>query len=140
MVVKIILLRKGILYYGERSLYYEVWSLLLIWVSQRFGDKKISFNSCECINFWNIANIHALDVWGKRIFIGNNKIFFLCFFSFIPFAMQLFSTPVTSSIIKPMQPSSTVCGAPPFTGNPMLFETTNSKLAKTISQILKWPT
>jgi len=27
---------------------------------------------------------------GKRIFICSNKIFFLCFFLFIPFATQLF--------------------------------------------------
>jgi len=50
--------------------------------------QKIGFNSCECIKFLNIANIHALDVWGKRILISNNKIFFLCFFSFIPFLIH----------------------------------------------------
>jgi len=57
--------------------------------------QKIGFNSCECIKFLNIANIHALDVWGKRIFICNKKI--LAFFLFISFATQLSSTPVMSA-------------------------------------------
>jgi len=57
----------------------------------------MGFNSGECVTFLNIANIHVLDVWGKRIFIGNNKIIFLAFFLFIPFATHLFSTPDTSS-------------------------------------------
>jgi len=33
------------------------------------------------MKFLNIANIHVLHVWGKRIFIFNNKMFFLCLFS-----------------------------------------------------------
>jgi len=53
---------------------------LLIRVSQRFGDKKIGFNSCECTKLLNIANIYVLDVWGKRIFIYNNKLFSFAFF------------------------------------------------------------
>jgi len=51
-----------------------------------------------------IANIYVLDVWGKRIFICNNKIFFLCFYLYIPFATQLFSTPVTSSNLRNQAP------------------------------------
>jgi len=34
---------------------------------------------------------------GRHILVCNNKIFFLCFFPFIPFATQPLSTPVTSS-------------------------------------------
>ena len=73
---------------------------MVIWVSQRFRDKKIGFNSCECTKFVNIANIHALDVWGKHILICNNKIFFLCFFSVYSFCNSTFSTPVTSSNLR----------------------------------------
>ena len=67
---------------------------MVIWVSQRFGNKKIGFNSCECIKFLNIVNFH---VWGKCILICNDTAFFLHFFPFFDFAMQLFFTPVTSS-------------------------------------------
>jgi len=66
--------------------------------------QKIGFNSCECIKFLNIANIDVLDVWGKRIFICNNIIFYFAFFLFILFAMQLFSTPVTSSNLRNQAP------------------------------------
>jgi len=65
------------------------------------GTKK-GFNSCECIKFLNIANIHALDVWEKRILICNNKIFFLCFCN----ATFLHS----SYVIKSLQPSSAFTG------------------------------
>jgi len=43
---------------------------------------------------------------GKRIFICNNKIFFVCFFTFVPFATQLFSTPVTSSNLRNLRSSA----------------------------------
>ena len=85
-----------ILLYGKRGLFRS----LIIFAYLSFTTvrgQKIVFNSCECIKFLNIANIHVLDVWGKRIFICNDKIFFLCFFLFILFATQLFSTPVKSS-------------------------------------------
>jgi len=101
--MKMVLLQKVTLHYGKRSLF---WSLitLLIWVSQRFRDKKIDFNSCECIKFLNIANIHVLDVWGKGILIWNKKYFSFAFFLFIPFVTQLFSTPVTSSNLRNQAP------------------------------------
>jgi len=41
----------------------------------------------------NITNIHALDVWGKRIWICTNKIFFLCFFSVYSFRYATLSLP-----------------------------------------------
>jgi len=40
---------------------------------------------------------------GRHILICNNKIFFFCFFPFIPFATQPFSTPVTSSNLRYME-------------------------------------
>jgi len=47
-----------------KKVYFEVLLFLVIWVSQRFGDKKMSFNSCECIKFLNIANFHhVFHVW-----------------------------------------------------------------------------
>jgi len=96
MVVKIILLQKVILLYGKRSL---SWSLILFGYLSftTVRRQKIGFNSCECIKFLNIANIHALDVWGKHIFICSNKVFFLCFFSIYSICNATFSTPVTSS-------------------------------------------
>ena len=100
------------LHYGERSLF---WSLIIywIWVSQRFGDKIIGFNRCECIKFLNAANIHALDVWWKRMFICNNKIFLLCFFSIESFCNATFFH--SGYVIKHPQPSSAIYGAPYFT-------------------------
>jgi len=67
---------------------------LVIGVSQWFGDKKIGFNSCECIKFSNIANSHAFYVWEKRILSYNDITFFLHFFRFFAFATPLLSTPV----------------------------------------------
>jgi len=68
-----------------------------------WGQKK-GFNCCEFIKLLSIANIYVLDVWGKRILSCNNKIFFLCFFLFILFATQLFSTQVTSSNLRNQAP------------------------------------
>ena len=101
--VKMILLQKVSLHYGERSLF---WSLMVFPCLSftTVGGQKIGFNSCECTKLLHIANFQALDVWGKRIIICNNKIFFLCFFLFIPFATQLFSTPVTSSKLRKHAP------------------------------------
>ena len=79
--------------------------------------QKIGFNNCECIKYLNIANIHALHVWGKRIFICSNKIFFLCLFSVYSFCNATFFH--TGDVIKPLQPSSVIDGATPFTGNPV---------------------
>jgi len=45
--------------------------------------------------------IHA---WGKRILSCGDTTFFLCFFPFIPFETQLFSTPVTSSNLRNQAP------------------------------------
>jgi len=59
--------------------------------------QKIGFNGCECIKFLNIANFHVFHVWGKRILSCNDTTFFLHFFSFFDFAMQLFFIPVRSS-------------------------------------------
>jgi len=56
---------------------------VVIWVSQRFGDKKIGFNSCECIKFLNIANFHVFYVWGRRILSCNDNIFPSIFFLFL---------------------------------------------------------
>jgi len=66
--------------------------------------QKVGFNSCEYIKFLNIANIHALNFLGKSRFICNNKIFSFAFCPFIPFATQLFSTPVTSSNLHNQAP------------------------------------
>jgi len=48
--------------YGKRSLF---WSLIIFaYLSfTTVQGQKIGFNSCECIKFFNIANIHVLDVW-----------------------------------------------------------------------------
>jgi len=86
-----------ILYYGKRTLFSGL--IIFGYLSfTTFRGQKTGFNSYECIKFLKIANIHALDVWGKRLLICNIKISFLCFFMFIPFATQLFSTPYTSGI------------------------------------------
>jgi len=61
----------------------------------------------------NITNIHALDVWVKRILICNNKIFFLCFFSVYFFCNATFFH--SGCVIKLPQPSSAIYGPPPFT-------------------------
>ena len=111
-------MQKVILHYGKtkRSLF---WSLI-IFADLSFTTvrgQKIGFNSFECIKFLNIANIHVLDVWGKCIFICNKKIFFICFFSVCSFCNATFFQ--SGYIIKPPQPSSTICGALPFTGNPL---------------------
>jgi len=109
--------------------------LLVIWVSQRFGDKKIGFNSCEYIKFLNIANIHTLDVWGNRIFHlqYSNKMFFLCFFSVYSFCNA--TSFHSSYVIKPLQPSSAIYGAPPFTGHLISF--INSTHCCTLSYLTK---
>jgi len=60
-----------------------------------------------------IANIHALDVWGKGIFICNKKCFSFAFFPFIPFAMQLFSFWLRH---KTSATKLRYYGAPPFQG------------------------
>jgi len=67
-----------ILHYGRRSLISSLIIFALSFTTVR--GQKIGLNSCECIKFLNIANIHLLDVWSKRLFICNNNIFFLCFF------------------------------------------------------------
>jgi len=69
------------------------------------------------MKFLYTASIHALDVWGKHIFICNIiiKIFFLCFFSVYSFCNTTFFH--SGYVIKPPQPSSASYGAPPFTGN-----------------------
>ena len=72
--------------------------------ARAFFGLKSSFNSCECIKFLNIANIHVLDVWGKCMFICNNKIFFLCFFPVYSFCNATFFH--SGYVIKPPQPSS----------------------------------
>jgi len=54
--------------------------------------------------------------WGSAYLFAIIKYFSFAFFVFTPFATQLFSTAVMSSI-KPPQPSSAIYGAPPFTGN-----------------------
>ena len=70
-------------------------------VSQRFGDKKIGFNSC--VKFLNIATLmHSMfGILQKLILlIFNDTTFFLHFFPFFAFATQLFSTLVTSSNLR----------------------------------------
>ena len=110
-----ILLQKVILHYGKRSLF---WSLIIFaYLSfTMVRGQKIGFNRCECIKFLNIANIHVLHVWRKRIFIFNNKIFFLCFFSVYSFCNTTFFH--SGYVIKPQEPSWAIYGAPPFASNP----------------------
>jgi len=92
-----------ILHYSKRSLF---WSLIIFaYLSfTTFREQIIGFNHCECIKFLNIANIHALDVWGKRIFICNNKLFFLCFFSDYTFTNATLFHSVTSSNLRNQAP------------------------------------
>jgi len=87
---------------GKKSLF---WSLiiLVIWVWQRSGDKKIGFNDYEFIQFLNNANFHAFHVWGKRI-LSCIDTFFLHFFSFFCFCNATFSTPVTSTNLRNQSP------------------------------------
>ena len=91
------------LYYGEKNLF---WSLIIFGYLSftTVRARKISFNSCECIKFLNIANFHAFHVWGIRILSCNDATFFLHFFSFFDFAKQLFSTPYTSSNLRNQAP------------------------------------
>jgi len=63
--------------------------------------QKIDFNRCEFIKFLNIANFHAFHVWGKRILTSNDTKFI---FNFFAFAIQLFSTPVTSLDLRNQAP------------------------------------
>ena len=103
MVVKIISLQKVILHLGKRSLFWS--SKIFAYLSfTTVRGHKIGFNSCECIKLLNIANTHVLDDWGKRIFVYDNKIFFLCFFSVYSFCNATFSTPVTSSNLRNLAP------------------------------------
>jgi len=101
-------------HYDKISLF---WSLIIFaYLSfTTVREQKIGFNSCECIQFFNIANTHVLNVWGKCIFICNNKIFFLWFFSVYSFYNATFFH--YDYVIKPPQPSSAIYGTPPFTGN-----------------------
>jgi len=113
MVVKIIFLQKVILHYGKRSLF---WSLIIFgylsFITVR--GQKNRFQQLWMYKFLNIANIHALDVWGMRILISNNKLFFLCFFSIYSFCNVTFFN--SSYVIKPPQPSFAIYGAPPLQG------------------------
>ena len=79
--------------------------------------QKIGFNSCECIKFLNIANFHAIHVWGKRILSCSGTTFFLYFFSFCN--ATFFHA---GYIIKPPQPSSAIYGASPFTRHPLVID------------------
>ena len=74
---------KVTLHYGKRSLF---WSLIIFrYLSfTTVRGQKIRFNKCECIKFLNIANIHALHILGKRIFVCNKN-----FFSFVFFCLFL---------------------------------------------------
>ena len=115
------------LHYSKKSLY---WSFLIfvIWVSKLFGDKKIGFNSCEFIKFLNIANFHVFYVWRRRILSCNDATFLLHFFSFFWFCNATFFH--SGYVIKPLQPSSAVYRAPPFTGNPhKLYQISHSLLS-----------
>jgi len=93
------------LHYSKKSLF---WSLiiLVIWVPQRCGDKKIGFNICEFIQFSNIANLHAFHVWGKCILSCNDTTFILHFYSFFCFCNATFFH--SSYVIEPPQPSSAI--------------------------------
>ena len=105
-----------LLHYSKRSLLRS----LIIFAYRSFttvrGQKnRFQFNSCESIKFWNIVNILALDVWGKRILICNNKIFILCYFSVYSFCKA--TSFHSGYVIKPPQPSSASYGAPSFAGH-----------------------
>jgi len=88
----------------------EGFAWILFWSLIIFGHlsfttvrgQKIGFNRCECIQFSNNSNVHALHVWGKRILIWNDRLqhFSFIFFYFFASAMQLLSTPVTSSNLR----------------------------------------
>jgi len=97
-----------ILHYGKRRLFWSLKIFANLSFTTVWGQKN-RFQQLWMYKTLNIANIYVFDVWGKRIFICNNKIFFLCIFMFIPFVTQLFSTPVTSSNLSNQ--------APLFTGN-----------------------
>jgi len=100
-----------VLHYGKKRLF---WSLIIFsyLCFTMVRGKKIGFNSCECIKFFNIANIHAFHIWRKRIKCCNDITFFLYFFCF--YNVTFFHR---SYVIKPLQPSCTICRAPPFTGH-----------------------
>ena len=109
--VKIIALQKVMLHYGKKSLF---WSLIIFGYLSftMVRGQKIGFYSCEFIKFLNIANLH---VWGKHILSCNDTTFILHFFSFFCFCNATFF--YSGYVIKPLQPSSAIYGAPPFTGN-----------------------
>ena len=92
------------LHYGKKNIF---WSFI-IFVDLSFTTvqgQKIGFNSCECINFLNIANFHVFHVCGKRLSC-NDTTFFLHFFSFSWFCNSTFFH--SGYIIKPPQPSSAI--------------------------------
>ena len=63
------------LHYGKK-VYFEVWSFLVIWVSQPFGDKN-RFQQLWMYRIFKIANFHVFHVWGKRILCCNDTTFLL---------------------------------------------------------------
>ena len=88
---------KVTLHYSKRSLF---WSLIIFGYLSftTVRGQKIRFNNCECIKFLNNANIHALHILGKRIFICN-KFFFPLLFSVYSFCNAIFF--YSSNVIKP---------------------------------------
>jgi len=79
-----------------------------IWIS--FFINKIGSDSKNHYPIISVTSIYVLDLRGKCLFICNNKIFFLCFFSVYSFCNAIFFH--SAYIIKPPQPSSTIYGAP----------------------------
>ena len=94
-----------------------------IWIS--FFINKIGSDSKNHYAIISVTSIYVLDLRGKCLFICNNKIFFLCFFSVYSFCNAIFFH--SAYIIKPPQPSSTIYGAPLFTGNQICQESLFSK-------------
>ena len=92
-VAKIILLQKVMLHYGKKSLF---WSLIIFGCmsSAMVRGQKNRFQQLWMYKIFNIANFHVFHAWTMI------QHFSFTFFPFFDFAMQLFSTPVTSSNLR----------------------------------------
>jgi len=85
--------------------------LLIKYTSQKYKFYCNPLNSCECIKFLNIANIHASCGWGNAYLFAIIKYFSFAYFTVYSFCNANFLH--SGCVIKP----NTIYGVPPFTGH-----------------------
>ena len=73
-----------------------------IWIS--FFINKIGSDSKNHYPIISVTSIYVLDLRGSAYLFAIIKYFSFAFFLFIPFATQLFSTPLTSSNLRNQAP------------------------------------